>query len=156
MQTIPLAVIANRWAEAVKDNQKITDYCMKHFGKDLTIYIGYDDAGAPLEEDCPCVIIMMDNKSEGLASSYSYTLQLVWGIVRVDAEREGRVVKYTGAFECDELGQLLIECIMAVNPNYPVINIDYETDNISWRPVYPGKATLTIEIPHVIGGNVEY
>ena len=73
MQTIPLAVIANRWAEAVKDNQKITDYCMKHFGKDLTIYIGYDDAGAPLEEDCPCVIIMMDNKSEGLASSYSYT-----------------------------------------------------------------------------------
>ena len=71
MQTIPLAVIANRWAEAVKDNQKITDYCMRHFGKDLNIYIGYDDADAPLDEDCPCVILMMDNKSEGLASSYS-------------------------------------------------------------------------------------
>ena len=56
MQTIPLAVIANRWAEAVKDNQKITDYCMKHFGKDLGIYIGYDEASAPLEEDRKSVV----------------------------------------------------------------------------------------------------
>lgn len=156
MQTIPLAVIANRWVEAIKDNDRINEFCQAKYGKDLSIFVGYDDAGAPLEEDCPCVIVLMDSKSEGLADSYSYTLQLVWGVHRKEAERNGRVITYTGAFETDELGQLLIECIMAVNPNYPVINIDYETDNISWRPVYPGKATLTIEIPHVIGGNVEY
>lgn len=156
MQTIPLSVIANRWVAAIKDNEPINDFCQAKYGKDLTIYVGYDDAGAPLEEDCPCVIVLMDSKSEGLANSYSYTLQIVWGISRMHSVREGRVVNYTGAFESDELGQLLIECIMAVNPNYPVISIDYETDNVSWRPVYPGKATLTIEIPHVIGGQVTY
>ena len=106
MQTIPLAVIANRWVEAIKDNDHINEFCKAKYGKDLTIFVGYDDAGAPLEEDCPCVIVLMDNKSEGLADSYSYTLQLVWGVCRKEAERNGRVITYTGAFETDELGQL--------------------------------------------------
>ena len=156
MQTIPLATIANRWVDAIKDNEKINAYCQAKYGKELTIFVGYDDVGAPLEEDCPCVIVLMDSKSEGLADSYSYTLQIVWGIYNNMPQKDGRIVRYTGAFETDELGQLLIECIMAVNPNYPVVNIEYETDNVSWRPIYPGKATLTIEIPHVIGGQVEY
>ena len=57
MQTIPLAVIANRWVEAIKDNDRINEFCQAKYGKDLSIFVGYDDAGAPLEEDCPCVIV---------------------------------------------------------------------------------------------------
>ena len=47
MQTIPLAVIANRWVEAIKDNDRINEFCKTKYGKDLSIFVGYDDAGAP-------------------------------------------------------------------------------------------------------------
>lgn len=47
MQTIPLAVIANRWVEAIKDNDRINEFCQAKYGKDLSIFVGYDDAGAP-------------------------------------------------------------------------------------------------------------
>lgn len=47
MQTIPLAVIANRWVEAIKDNDHINEFCKAKYGKDLSIFVGYDDAGLP-------------------------------------------------------------------------------------------------------------
>lgn len=156
IQTISLSHIAKRWAEALSNDEKINTFCEKHYHRKLNLYIGYDEADAPNEEDCPCAILLINSKGEGLAEQYTYTLCVIWGIFQKSVTRKDNIVTYEGTFESDELGQLIIECIAGINPSYPVINIDYECDNLSWRPVYPGRATLTIEMPHVIGGMIEY
>ena len=81
---------------------------------------------------------------------------IVWGIVHKGATRVKNIIRYDGALESDNLGQLIIECICKVNPAFPVIGIDYELASMNWRPVFTGRLTATIEIPHVIGGNIEY
>ena len=81
---------------------------------------------------------------------------VVWGIVHQGATRDKNIIRYDGALESDNLGQLIIECICKVNPAFPVIDIDYELDSMNWRPVFTGRLTATIEIPHVIGGAIEY
>lgn len=155
-QTIPLSVIAKKWADALAHDNKIEAFCQKYYGKSIKLFIGYDDAQAPKEEDCPCAIVMMQGKTEGVSESYSYALEVVWGIYQENTTTDDNVTIFNGAFESDDLGQLIIECLMNVNPSFPIVDINYESDNISWRPIYPGRAELTITMPHVIGGIIEY
>ena len=135
-QTIPLSRIVERWAEDLANDEALTKFCNDKYGKPAQLYVGYDDVEAP--------------------DTYTYSLMIVWGIVHKGATRIKNIIRYDGTLESDNLGQLIIECICKVNPAFPVIDIDYELDSMNWRPVFTGRLTATIKIPHVIGGNIEY
>ena len=124
-QTIPLSRIVERWAEALSTDEALTKFCNDKYGKPAQLYVGYDDVDAPLEDDCPCIILLPSSKSEGLADTYTYSLMVVWGIVRQGATRDKNIIRYDGTLESDNLGQLIIECICKVNPAFRVIDINY-------------------------------
>lgn len=156
IQTVPLSRIVERWADALATDEALIQFCNKKYGKPAQLYVGYDDVDAPLEEDCPCIILLPSSKNEGLADTYSYALTIVWGITQISVSRDNHVIRYAGAIESDNLGQLIIECISKINPAFPIIDINFELDSMNWRPVFTGRLTATIEIPHVIGGAIEY
>nr|DAR99237.1 MAG TPA: hypothetical protein [Caudoviricetes sp.] len=155
-QTIPMSRIVNRWAEALSTDEGLNKFCNDKYGKPAQLYVGYDDVDAPLEDDCPCIILLPSSKQEGFNDEYHYSLMIVWGIVHKGAIRDKNIIRYDGVLESDNLGQLIIECICRVNTAFPDIDIDYELDSMNWRPVFTGRLTATITIPHVIGGNIEY
>ena len=95
-QTIPLSRIVNRWAEALANDETLTKFCNDKYGKPAQLYVGYDDVDAPLEEDCPCIILLPSSKSEGLADTYTYSLMVVWGIVHKGATRDKNIIRYDG------------------------------------------------------------
>lgn len=65
-QTIPLSRIVNRWAEALANDDALTKFCNDKYGKPAQLYVGYDDVEAPLEEDCPCIILLRVIRTKGL------------------------------------------------------------------------------------------
>mgnify|MGYP000988548208 CR=1 FL=1 len=90
-QTIPLSRIVERWAEALANDEALTKFCNDKYGKPAQLYVGYDDVDAPLENDCPCIILLPSNKSEGLADTYTYSLMIV-GVLSMKAQLVLRIL----------------------------------------------------------------
>ncbi len=156
--TIPLETIAKKWRDALANSVAITDFCMTNYGKLHTVYVGVDPRKKPKAEDCPYLVIGGFTKQEGLEQSeYHYNGSVGWVVVeKNEAAVTGNIKELLGQYHVDELGQLIWQEIAAINPNYPLSELNYSVDMLDYVPQYVGHAFITLTVPVVLGTDLSY
>lgn len=157
IQTLKITDIVVRWKEALAASQDIRDFCLTKYGKEPKIYVGLNRKKPPGEKDCPLIIIRPGAKIEGEdEKQFTYVISVGWGVVSEVETISGNVIEMAGVNECDQLGQLIYETLVNVNPSYPVSSVNYETDPIEFFPQFVGEMQLELSITPAIGGSLVY
>jgi hypothetical protein len=124
LPTMTLQSIVKKWRDAIKNSSAISAFCKEKYGKDLTIFVGYNGKKPPHDEDCPFVVIFPGTKTEGLGEpEYQYMVSVGWAIIQSSIEVIDGVHEVQGVYETDQLGQLIYETIAVASNNYPITHV---------------------------------
>ena len=84
---------------------------------------------------------------------FAHQTSIAWSIVNEAIITTGNVREYLGVYESDELGQLIVSEVAAASNKAFIASVDYSLESYSHYPQFPGRAEITIEIPHTLGGS---
>lgn len=155
--TIPITDFTQKWRDAIKNSTAISAFCMAHYEKALSLYVGINGKKPPDDGNCPLIIVFPGEKVEGIGESeYHYTGSIGWSIIQPKVTVTNGVSENNGIYEADELGQLILTAIAEINPSYPVSRVDYSFESNVFFPQFPGRMDITIEIPVVMGAQITY
>ncbi|MBP2639320.1 MAG: hypothetical protein H6Q66_271 [Firmicutes bacterium] len=155
--TLKLRDIVVKWRDALQASSAIQSYCTTKYSKSPKIYVGINGKSLPADTDCPIIIIYPGEKSEGLElQEYSYTLTVGWTILQSATTTTGSITEYTGATECDDLGQLIYLELAQLSTNYPVSEVKYNIEPVAYYPRFPGRMDITVKIKPVNGYSISY
>lgn len=155
--TLNISDIKNKWRDALKNSSAIDDFCQNNFGKSAKIFVGLNVKKTLGENDYPLIILRPGTKIEGLRQERNrYAISISWGIIDGNVTVSGNVVEYNGIDKIEELGQLILNELVEINPAYPISTIEYETDGIEYFPKFVGEMMLELEIQPAIGVQLSY
>lgn len=168
--TLKLKTMAMSWRDILINSVKIRDFCNEKYGKPPTFFMGLTGQKLPPAKFCPFIAIVGGVKKEGLdEEEYPYFLGVSWVILQKNVMVDGKIVPWTenvtgevieflGAYEADDLGQLIYDELQNVlGDNWPISKIDYEVDWApTWYPQWPGHMIATTTIMPTMGENIEY
>lgn len=153
MQTLRLNKIVQSFSNAIKNSEEIKQYINENYGKTLKILVGYNGRKPPKEQDCPFFAFSGLVKQEGEdIGEHTYHISMMWCISNDKTEESEGVIKYLGAEDSAELGQLIYNAIAVASENYTIDQANTTIDAFSFHPQFPGYMEATIKIPSVIGG----
>ena len=159
------------WRDILTESTAIRNFCIDKYGKPPTFFMGLNGQRLPNARFCPLISIVGGVKKEGLdEESFSYFLAVSWVVeqknIMVDGQTAvwtensttGEIIEFLGAYESDDLGQLIYAELQAVlGDNWPISKIDYEVD---WAPQYypqwPGHMIAATSIMPTMGEEIEY
>lgn len=156
MQTLALYTIFAAWRDALASDPAITAWCFEKYGRGHKLFAGLDLKRAPKPEETPYIILRAGAKVESEAEPYRYAFSVGWGLVNDEKTETGNIIELAGTKDADELGQLILECLTSVSPNYPVTRVEYDLDSIDFFPLHVGAMDLETEIDPAIGGSLIY
>lgn len=110
LQNEDLCSIGVKIADHIATDDTIKTYCQAHFGKELTIFVGPQEATIPDELQAPFLFIHGFEKSEGSnITQAQYQCMISVGIVadESNATTATGVVVYAGQQRCSELMTLV-------------------------------------------------
>lgn len=168
--TLSLNDISDAWISAIKDSEKINDYCQEHYQKTPVVIKGGNPREAPDGDYCPYVIVMNGSKMEGAGiDTFSYIIGVSWVIKNNSLEVDGKTVKnafypqaksieLNGAKECDELGQIIYEELqkLATSKGWPITAASYDVTPAATYPQFCGTMICTTEITPAMGEELSY
>ena len=155
--TISLQSIVEKWRDAIKNSAAISSFCQEKYGKDLTLFVGFNGKHPPQGHDCPYVVIFPGSKTEGLGEpEYQYMVSLGWAIKQDAVTVTDGVHEVLGVKESDQLGQLLYGAIAEASANYPVTHAEYDIETQTFFPQFPGRIDAVISVPVTMGANLVY
>jgi hypothetical protein len=155
--TLPLSVIWKKWRDALKIDADIRAFCLEKYGKAPKFFVGVDIKDLPKKEDCPFIMLRPGVKSEGVnLPENSYMIPIGWCILNPNKIVTGDVIECAGLEECDQLGQLIITCIASVEAKGVVSSIQYDIEGVDHFPQIPGEMALQVDLPIVIGSELDY
>jgi hypothetical protein len=160
--SIAVFQIVTVFADALAADTTLNDYCQAQFGKDVTIYIGYNGQSLPGKTNCPYVVLNPDQKVEGADETvYQYTLTVDWAIANETQTTGGKIVKLNGVEQCDRLGQLILACLNQISGDHPIASVVYriaatKAEATALCPQNVGQMRLTINIARPIGMAISY
>jgi hypothetical protein len=155
MQQISLSGIIDKWIAAVHDDKDINEFCQAKYNKLPVIQKGWDERDAPTEDDCPYIAFHAAHKEEG-GQPGIYEISVLWAVKNDHVTIADRIRSYDGTSECDRLGELIVRCVNAVNPSYPLETVEFDEENENFYPGFPGHAVLTLHIPVRMGVSINY
>lgn len=86
MQNQDLTELGVKIAKHLASDTEIRDYCVEHFDKDLSLFVGPPDDQVPSEQQCPYIFLHDLTKTEGLdLTTASYSVVLGVGVYTEDA-----------------------------------------------------------------------
>lgn len=157
MPTIKLSDIVAKWRDAIKNSTEINNFCLTNYGEDLTLFVGVNKKSPPKDKDYPLVVLRPGVKIEGEEEEeFRYSISVGWGIINENVSVVGNVEEIEGIAECDELGQLILQELAAVNPAHPLSTIEYEIEAVEFFPKIIGEMAIEISITVPIGANLVY
>lgn len=156
MPNLSLQTVWEKWRDAIRDSDSLSEFCTKKYGKDFKLIIGVNLKKSPSEDDCPCIAIDPGEKVEGPnVMPWSYKIPVTWAISNQGVTADGKVVTLDGLTECNEFGQLILSAIAEVNPSYP-LDYSFEVDPVSFFPMFVGGIVPEIRIVPTIGTGISY
>jgi hypothetical protein len=157
VQTLQLSTIVRKLCNTLRNDQALNDFCKEKYGKPLTILVAMNTKQLPAKMDCPFVVISPGRKSEGTGDTeHQYTIPVAWCVYNKASTTENGITEYLGVYETDDMGQLIYEALVELNPNNPIKHIDYTVGGMTSFPQFSGHMEATIVIPIVMGGTINY
>ncbi len=158
-----LSDIIATWRDRLRQSQRIADFCQAKYGKAPAIFVGSDPAQPPADADCPYILIRPGWKAEGIErKQYRYTVPLEWAIVNSAKTAVDGGTELDGVYECDQLGQLILDEIAQASPANPISYVRYFA-NAAWFgkpestfPRFTGAMEVKLYIVPALGGSLSY
>ena len=157
VSTLKLSDITSKWRDTLQASTSIQNYCTTKYSKTPKIYVGINGKQMPADADCPLIILYPGAKSEGPElQEYTYKLTVGWTILQAAITTTNNITEYSGARECDELGQLIYLELAGLSAKNPISAVNYSIEPVAYYPRFPGRMDITIKITPVNGYSIEY
>lgn len=121
LQNEDLCSVGAKLGDRIAADEAIKAYCQKHFGKDLTIYVGPQEAMLPQETEVPFLFIHDFQKSEGanITKAMYQCMFSVGVVVRYEpghlqsccTQTDNGVIVFEGQQLCSELMSLVQDAL---------------------------------------------
>lgn len=121
LQNEDLCSVGAKLGDHIAADEAIKAYCQKHFGKDLTIYVGPQEAMLPQETEVPFLFIHDFQKSEGAnITKAMYQCMFSVGVVvqyqpkqieNISSQTDNGVIVFEGQKLCSELMSLVQDAL---------------------------------------------
>ncbi len=121
LQNEDLCSVGAKLGDHIAADEAIKAYCQKHFGKDLTIYVGPQEAMLPQETEVPFLFIHDFQKSEGAnITKAMYQCMFSVGVVvqyqpkqieNISSQTDNGVIVFEGQQLCSELMSLVQDAL---------------------------------------------
>lgn len=99
--TLDLWQIVEKWADILKESERLESYCQKKYGKTFKIFMGADPKEPPGEDMAPYIMIIPGGKEEGGdVGENTYTVYVHACISQREETADGEVIQ--GSFDDDE------------------------------------------------------
>jgi hypothetical protein len=156
-QTLELNQIMSVYLPALTNNAEIDAFCLTKYGKPLTIMDGYNGKNPPKADTCPYLAFTGFVKHEGdEIDEFIYHISIMWCISNSKTTTNGNVIRYNGAADSRELGQLIYNALVEASINHPMESAASTIDAFTFIPQFPGYMEATIKIPVSIGGEINF
>ncbi|TCL76820.1 hypothetical protein EDC14_1001102 [Hydrogenispora ethanolica] len=151
------------WRDRLRQSQTIHDFCQAKYGKAPAIFVGSDPARPPADADCPYILIQPGWKTEGTdRKQYRYAVPVQWAIVNPDRTAADGVTELAGIYDCDQLGQLILDEIAQASPANPISYVKYfplteeALASGGYSPRFTGAMEVKLYIVPAMGGGLNY
>ena len=152
---IAMRDIMDRFATTLAGTAALDAWCQDKFGKDATIYVGFDVREPPGEADTPFIVIQPGAASEGDEMGvFSYIVTVDWGIVVDTSTTTGQIKEMDGLKLSDELGRIILDALRGASSNVSLSSWTYTIEPVEFFPMILAGVSFTINVPHLIGGAV--
>lgn len=157
MQTIALETISKKLRDALVGDTAIATFCQAKYKKAPSFFVGFDAKSPPKDTQCPAIIILPGMKIEGdEIDEFQYMLTVSWSILNGAVTTTNGVVEFTGLYESDQLGQLILACLAEASTNSPITSAEYSIDATMSHPQFPGRLDITFTNSVCIGGDLTF
>jgi len=167
--TLDLTSIAEKWSDTLAASTRLKAWCQEKYGKDPTIFYAANGRKLPDKKYCPVVIVLPGLKHEGISEDpLKYIISVSWCVENNKATVDGvsaawnekltgSYIKFDGARETDEFGQLIYEIIQEVAKDiFPVSSVDFSIETQEFFPQWPGFMILSTDIEPTFGEIIKY
>ncbi|MEN6568058.1 MAG: hypothetical protein ABFC57_17375 [Veillonellales bacterium] len=157
LPTLALSAILKKWRDVISTDSAILAYCTEKYNVAPKLFVEIDERNPPKEDSCPYIVLWPGHKVEGLNNvAYQYVIPVSWVIYQRAKVTTGAITEYSGVYEIDELGQLILKAVAEANPDYPVTNVDFASNLTDYQPQYVGHMEITISVAITMGADLEY
>jgi hypothetical protein len=154
-----LSDLAVKWKEQLIASTSILTFCQTKYDQRLRLFVGVDPALLPSATDCPYIIIQPVLKSEGMERKhYRYTISVKWAVVNPEKIENNGVSELMGLYECDHLGQLILNEISKVSPANPISYVKYQlpAEEMNTYPRFEGSMEIKVDAVPSLGSVLKY
>lgn len=131
------------FAETIRDNAAIREFCVSRYGKRPTIQVGLDLKRPP--KDVPIVVFYEASVERDLDAKPQAGFAVAWCIANEAVDETDGIRRYVGFDESDELGELIRTALAPVTAQYRVRIESYGVNATEWFPQFPGSLFMAIE-----------
>lgn len=148
--------ILDRFATTLAATAALDTWCQTHFGKDATIFVGFDVRDPPGKTSAPFIILQPGAANEGdEMGMFTYMVTVDWCIVVDTSTTAGQVREIDGLKLADELGRIILEALRGASQNVVLSSWNYSIEPVEFFPMIMAGLDITLNVPHLIGGRVE-
>jgi hypothetical protein len=156
IQTLSLTAMAAKMANALATSTAINAFCASYFATTPNIYVGYNGKKPPSEKNCPYIVIVPDQKNEGLqVDEQTYMFSVGFAVLSDAVTTSGKITTQTGMSLCEQFGQLIYSAL-ATAGNYPVYQAGYVFELQAYWPQAIGQMDIEIRAAIAMGGDLSY
>lgn len=148
--------ILTLFASKIAASTDIDTWCASNFsGKDLTIFIGVDTREPPGKAHAPFVVLQPGPALEGdEVSTFQYQVTVDWCIVDEGVTITGTTRKISGLEKVDALGRMILAALRPASANVTLSSWNYTVEQVEFFPMIMAGLDLTLNVPHLIGGEL--
>lgn len=155
--TINAYQVIEKWRDKLASSEKLDAFCLEKYGKSFTIYVGADVKSLPNENNCPFILMIPSQKSEGVMhEDLQVTITLVWSIASKEKTINGKIIEMNNVSELTKFGEIIALEVAEINPSYPISNLEVGYEYLELGLQARGRMDATIRIPVVMGANIDY
>lgn len=159
LQNEDLTAVAVEIADCIANDQAIAEYCMNHFGKGLTIFVGPPEAALPTIDDAPLVFVSDVNKNEGLKNTaeYSAVVEVGLNVLEKNAMNDSGVIVLVGHQRTSELLTLIQDALNRYHCHPPTEVEQYLPGLLGENPnFWQGFMSVTWQLDLPLGRKIKF
>lgn len=152
---ITISDLLNKFSDKLLADAVLTAAFVTETGAQPTVIIGEDARNMPGPEDAPCIVITPGMSRGGQESGeYVYSISVDWLISEESVTESGRSKKYDGPLTSDRLGEAIWQSLCAASANIALSDRTYAVAALEQFPLIIGMMDITINVPHLIGAEI--
>lgn len=147
--------IMDLFATTLAGTAALDAWCQTNFTKDAAIFVGFDVREPPGKAHAPFIVIQPGAAMEGdEVGMYQYNISVDWGVVVETTTTTGQVKEVDGLAKVDEMGRIILDAIRSASSNVVLSSWTYTVEPVEFFPMILAGLDLTLNVPHLIGGQI--